>query len=341
MRAYRRPLRASRALPRHHRHGAAPVRGRRVPVLRGAVPRAGRRAAARAVRAAAAGRPRLVRPARPPGGVAGHARRVAGDLPRRRPGPPDADPAALRDGRLERAAPRPVRGQGVPAPGRGQPQRPGHRSHRWRVPAGGAAAARAVAGYRSADPAGPRAGVHHPRPAGRLGTWLVGRPGAPRGVGDPLRPPAHPGPGVPRRNLSRGHARRVSATAATVGRVRVATWNVTSVKQRVPRLLPWLDQRRPDVVCLQETKLADDAFTKLLSGELADRGYAVGLHGEVQWNGVAILSRVGLDDVVPGFAGEPGFPAPEARAVSATCGGIRVYSVYVPNGRVSGSEHYR
>ena len=131
------------------------------------------------------------------------------------------------------------------------------------------------------------------------------------------------------------------ATAATVGRVRVATWNVNSVKQRVPRLLPWLDQRQPDVVCLQETKLADGAFTKLLGGELAHRGYAVGLHGEVQWNGVAILSRVGLDDVVPGFAGEPGFPAPEARAVSATCGGIRLYSVYVPNGRVPGSEHYR
>jgi len=121
----------------------------------------------------------------------------------------------------------------------------------------------------------------------------------------------------------------------------VATWNVNSVKQRVPRLLPWLDQRRPDVVCLQETKLADDAFTALLGDELASRGYAFGLHGEVQWNGVAILSRVGLDDVVRGFPGEPGFPAQEARAVSATCGGIRVYSVYVPNGRVPDSDHYR
>ena len=121
----------------------------------------------------------------------------------------------------------------------------------------------------------------------------------------------------------------------------MATWNVNSVKQRVPRLLPWLDQRRPDVVCLQETKLADDAFTALLGDELAGRGYAAGLHGEVQWNGVAILSRVGLDDVVAGFPGEPGFPAQEARAVSATCGGIRVYSVYVPNGRVPDSDHYR
>jgi exodeoxyribonuclease III len=123
--------------------------------------------------------------------------------------------------------------------------------------------------------------------------------------------------------------------------VRVATWNVNSVKQRVPRLLPWLDQRQPDVVCLQETKLADDAFTALLGDELASRGYAVGLHGEVQWNGVAILSRAGLDDVVPGLAGAPGFPAQEARAVSAACGGIRVYSVYVPNGRVPDSDHYR
>ena len=124
------------------------------------------------------------------------------------------------------------------------------------------------------------------------------------------------------------------------GAVRVATWNVNSVKQRVPRLLPWLDQRQPDVVCLQETKLADAAFTELLGEELAQRGYAVALHGEAQWNGVAILSKVGLADVVPGVAGAPGFPRPEARAVSATCDGIRVYSVYVPNGRVPDSEHY-
>ena len=121
----------------------------------------------------------------------------------------------------------------------------------------------------------------------------------------------------------------------------MATWNVNSIKQRVPRLLPWLDQRRPDVVCLQETKLADEAFTDLLGEQLVSRGYEVALHGEVQWNGVAILSKVGLDDVVPGVAGAPGFPLPEARAVSATCGGIRVTSVYVPNGRVPDSDHYR
>jgi exodeoxyribonuclease III len=123
--------------------------------------------------------------------------------------------------------------------------------------------------------------------------------------------------------------------------MRIATWNVNSVKQRVPRLLPWLDQRRPDVVCLQETKLADATFTELLGQELAGRGYAVALHGEAQWNGVAILSKVGLDDVVPGIAGAPGFPRPEARAVAATCAGVRVHSVYVPNGRAPDSDHYR
>jgi exodeoxyribonuclease-3 len=122
--------------------------------------------------------------------------------------------------------------------------------------------------------------------------------------------------------------------------VRIATWNVNSVKQRVPRLLPWLDERRPDVVCLQETKLADEAFTALLGDELAMRGYEVALHGEAAWNGVAILSRAGLEDVVRGIPGGPGFPHPEARAVSATCGGVRVVSVYVPNGRSPGSEHY-
>ncbi len=123
--------------------------------------------------------------------------------------------------------------------------------------------------------------------------------------------------------------------------MRIATWNVNSVKQRVPRLLPWLDQRRPDVVCLQETKLADEAFTTLLGAELTGRGYALALYGEGQWNGVAILSRVGLDDVERGVANAPGFPNPEARAVSATCAGVRITSVYAPNGRMPDSEHYR
>jgi exodeoxyribonuclease-3 len=122
--------------------------------------------------------------------------------------------------------------------------------------------------------------------------------------------------------------------------MRIATWNVNSVKQRLPRLLPWLDERQPDVVCLQETKLVDGAFAALLGEELTSRGYELALHGEVQWNGVAILSRVGLDDVVAGVPGAPGFPKPEARALAARCGGIRFHCVYVPNGREPGSEHY-
>ena len=123
-----------------------------------------------------------------------------------------------------------------------------------------------------------------------------------------------------------------------LGPVRVATWNVNSATKRVPRLLPWLDQRQADVVCLQETKLADDAFADLLGGELRRRGYAIAHYGEPQWNGVAILSRVGLDDVEPGV---PGAPRKEARALAATCGGVRVHSVYVPNGREPDSDHYR
>jgi exodeoxyribonuclease-3 len=123
--------------------------------------------------------------------------------------------------------------------------------------------------------------------------------------------------------------------------VRIATWNVNSVKQRAPRLLPWLDERQPDVVCLQETKLTNAAFEQLLGDELAQRGYASALNGEGQWNGVAILSRVGLEDVVVGVEGAPGFPHPEARAVSALCAGIAVHCVYVPNGRSPDSDHYR
>jgi len=122
--------------------------------------------------------------------------------------------------------------------------------------------------------------------------------------------------------------------------VRLATWNVNSLKQRVPRLLPWLDERRPDVVCLQETKLADDALRALVGDALAERGYAIAALGEATWNGVAIFSRVGLEDVRAGIEGAPGFPRPEARAVAATCAGVRVVCVYVPNGRTPGSDHY-
>jgi exodeoxyribonuclease-3 len=123
--------------------------------------------------------------------------------------------------------------------------------------------------------------------------------------------------------------------------VRVATWNVNSIKQRMPRLLPWLDERRPDVVCIQETKLADSPFDELLGAELAERGYESAHHGETQWNGVAILSRIGLENVVVGVGEVAGFPQKEARAISADCGEMRLHCVYVPNGREPESEHYR
>lgn len=122
--------------------------------------------------------------------------------------------------------------------------------------------------------------------------------------------------------------------------MRLATWNVNSVTARLPRLLDWLETRQPDVACLQETKVADESFP---TAEVRERGYDVAAHGDGRWNGVALVSRVGLDDVRRGFDGAPGFGEPEsleARAVSATCGGVRVWSVYVPNGREPHSPHY-
>ena len=86
---------------------------------------------------------------------------------------------------------------------------------------------------------------------------------------------------------------------------------------------------------------AGDQARELLGDALSGRGYVAAAHGEAAWNGVAILSRVGLDDAVAGIDGAPGFPHPEARAVAATCDGIRVVSVYVPNGRTPDSDHYR
>jgi exodeoxyribonuclease-3 len=120
--------------------------------------------------------------------------------------------------------------------------------------------------------------------------------------------------------------------------MRLATWNVNSVRSRLPRLVQWLAEVGPDVVCLQETKISDDGFP---SDEVGELGYAVATHGDGRWNGVALLSKVGLDDVVRGFPAEPGFPDPETRAISATCGGLRVWSVYVPNGRTPDSPHYQ
>jgi exodeoxyribonuclease-3 len=117
--------------------------------------------------------------------------------------------------------------------------------------------------------------------------------------------------------------------------MRLATWNVNSVAARLPRLLDWLSAVEPDVLCLQETKTAQ--FPEAEVGKL---GYQVAAHGSGRWNGVAVLSRVGLADVTPGYPGEPGFPDPEARAIGATCDGLRVWSVYVPNGRAIDSPHY-
>jgi exodeoxyribonuclease-3 len=119
--------------------------------------------------------------------------------------------------------------------------------------------------------------------------------------------------------------------------MRLATWNVNSVTARVPRLVDWLAATRPDVVCLQETKCSADAFPY---DAVRPLGYEVAAHGDGRWNGVALLSRVGITDVTRGLRNEPGFPAPEARAIGATCAGVRVWSVYVPNGREPGHDHY-
>ncbi len=119
--------------------------------------------------------------------------------------------------------------------------------------------------------------------------------------------------------------------------MRIATWNVNSLKARLPRVQEWLADVQPDVLCLQETKLADDAFPALTFAEM---GYESAHHGQGQWNGVAILSKVGLSDVVANFA-DGGDPDPDARIITATCGGVKVTSVYVPNGRSLDNDHYQ
>ncbi|MFM8303650.1 MAG: exodeoxyribonuclease III [Actinomycetota bacterium] len=119
--------------------------------------------------------------------------------------------------------------------------------------------------------------------------------------------------------------------------MRIATWNVNSLKARLPRVEEWLEYARPDVLCLQETKLSDKAFPAMTFSAL---GYDTVHHGQGQWNGVAILSRVGLDDPVSGFGDLPDPYEGEARLVAATCAGVRVVSVYVPNGREVDTDHY-
>ncbi len=120
--------------------------------------------------------------------------------------------------------------------------------------------------------------------------------------------------------------------------MRIATWNVNSLKVRLPRVEEWLAEVQPDVLCMQETKLSDDAFPALT---FAGMGYETAHHGQGQWNGVAILSRVGLSDVISNFAPASGDPDPDARIITATCGGIGVTSVYVPNGRSLDNDHYQ
>jgi len=105
----------------------------------------------------------------------------------------------------------------------------------------------------------------------------------------------------------------------------------------MPRVDEWLLDVQPDVVCMQETKLAEDAFP---TEHFADMGYESVHHGQGQWNGVAILSKVGLENPVRNFADGQPLDA-EARLVTATCGGIRVSSVYVPNGRELENDHYK
>jgi len=119
--------------------------------------------------------------------------------------------------------------------------------------------------------------------------------------------------------------------------VRLATWNVNSLKARLERVEAWLVEAAPDVLCVQETKLADDAFPALT---LAGLGYDAVHHGQGRWNGVAILSRLGITDVVHGFA-DGGPDDAEARLLTARCGSTVVVTAYAPNGRAVGHEQFR
>lgn len=124
--------------------------------------------------------------------------------------------------------------------------------------------------------------------------------------------------------------------------MRIATWNVNSLPARLSRLLALLETAQPDVIVLQETKIAQDAFP---TDAIEAAGYASVHRGQGRWNGVALLSRVGIDQVETDIPAVPGFPqptdAPEARYVAATCAGVRVAGVYVPNGRTPQDPHYQ
>jgi len=129
--------------------------------------------------------------------------------------------------------------------------------------------------------------------------------------------------------------------------MRIATWNVNSLRARMDRVLAWLERARPDVLLMQETKVQDGSVPRDV---FHDAGYEIAHHGQGQWNGVAVLSRVGLEAVITNF-GRPleavrdpdsleVNPLAEARMIAATCGGVRVVSLYAPNGRSVGSPHY-
>jgi exodeoxyribonuclease-3 len=116
--------------------------------------------------------------------------------------------------------------------------------------------------------------------------------------------------------------------------MKIAAWNVNSLKVRLPQLLEWLAEQRPDVVCLQETKLEDPNFPQQ---EIEAAGYQVAFSGQKTYNGVALLSRQGISDIV---CGNPHFPDPQKRLITATVSGIRVVCAYVPNGQAVGSDKY-
>lgn len=124
---------------------------------------------------------------------------------------------------------------------------------------------------------------------------------------------------------------------ASLDGMRIATWNVNSLKVRMERVEEWLAYAKPDVLCMQETKLTDTAFPALLFEGL---GYEWAHHGNGRWNGVAIISKVGIDNVRFGFDDGQDDDAAETRAITADCGGVQVTSVYVPNGRSLDNEMY-
>lgn len=120
--------------------------------------------------------------------------------------------------------------------------------------------------------------------------------------------------------------------------MRIATWNVNSITARLPRLLAWLENTGTDVLCVQETKCSAEQFPY---DQLRELGYEAAVNATGRWNGVALLSKVGLEDVTTGLTGGPDYEGvQEPRAVSATCGPARVWSVYVPNGREIDHAHF-